>query len=149
MFWLQAAALLFFLFSLLSLPLATLAGKRAHLGKLENKLTEIQQHAEKLNTLRQKNQAIIDQLQGVARYVKQQPVLIDLLKEVTEAVPADSWLKSLVMSGRQVRLSGSSPSATTVIEALENSPLFKEAKFDSPVVKRGSMETFKIVATLE
>ncbi len=149
MFWLQAAALLFFLFSLFSLPLASLAGKRAHLRRLEAKLTEIRQHAEELSTLRQKNQAIIDQLQGVARYVKAQPIVVDLLKEVTEAVPTDAWLKSLVITERQVRLSGSSPSATTIIEALEASPLFKEAKFDSPVVKRGTMETFKIVATLE
>ena len=149
MFWLQVAALLFFLISLLSLPLASLAGKRAHLRKLENKLTEIQQQAEELNVLRRKNQVIIDRLRGVARELKQQPVVIDLLKEVSEVVPADAWLKSLVITGRQVRLSGSSSSATTIIEALENSPLFKEAKFDSPVVKRGAMETFKIVATLE
>lgn len=149
MFWLQAAALFFFIFSLLSLPLAGLAGKRAHLQKLESKLAEIQQHAEELNGLRRKNQLIIDQLQGVARYVKEQPVVIDLLKEVTEVVPADAWLKSLVISGRQLRFQGYSSSATTVIEALENSPLFKEAKFDSPVVKRGAKETFKIAVSLE
>ncbi|MBN2333125.1 MAG: PilN domain-containing protein [Deltaproteobacteria bacterium] len=149
MFWLQAASVLFFLLALLSLPLADLGGKRTRLKNLEHSLTEIRQHADQLNELRRKNQAMIDYFQGVARYVKKQPVAVNLLKEMTELFPADAWLESMEISGQQIHLRGSSTSATTVLEALENSPLFKEVAFDSPVVKRGPVETFKIVASLE
>ncbi len=148
-FKLEVAAALFLLAALIGQPLAVIAGKRRHLQKLEKELQIVRQEADKLSGIRKKNQALIDHFETLAQQVRQQSVTIDLLKELTEVIPQDAWLRSLAIRSRKIYLSGTSSSATTVVKALEDSPLFKEVHFDSPVVKKGTHETFKIVVDLE
>jgi len=146
---LEIAAVIFLLAALLGQPLAVLAGKRRHLQKLEQELTVVRQEADKLSGIRKHNKATITHLETLARLVREQAVTIDLLKELTEVIPQDTWLRSLAVRARKIHLQGTSASATGVVKALEDSPLFNEVHFDSPVVKKGSSETFKIVVDLE
>jgi hypothetical protein len=146
---LEVAAALFLLAALIGQPLAVIAGKQRHLHKLEKKLEVVRQEADKLSGTRKKNQLLIDHFELLAHEVRQQAVTIDVLKELTEVIPQDTWLRSLTIRSRKLYLSGTSSSATNVVKALEDSPLFKEVHFDSPVVKKGSHETFKIVVDLE
>jgi Tfp pilus assembly protein PilN len=145
----EAAALLFLLAALVGQPLAVLAGKRSHLQKLEKELTVVRQEADKLSGIRKHNKATISHLETLAQQVREQAVTIDLLKELTEVIPQDTWLRSLAVRGEKIHLQGTSASATAVVKALEDSPLFYKVHFDSPVVKKGSSETFKIVVDLE
>ena len=148
-FKLEVAALFFLLAALIGQPLAVVAGKRRHLHKLEKELKVVRLEADKLSGTRKKNQALIDHFENLSQQVRQQAVTIDLLKELTEVIPQDTWLRSLAIRSRKIYLSGTSSSATTVVKALEDSPLFNEVHFDSPVVKKGGNETFKIVVDLE
>ncbi len=148
-FKLEVAAVLFLLLTLLGQPLAVLAGKRRHLQKLEKKLVVVRLEAEKLSGIRKQNQTTINHFEALAGLVREQSVTIDLLKELTEVIPQDTWLKSLAIRGQKIHLQGTSASATAVVKALEDSPLFDEVHFDSPVVKKGNRETFKIVVDLE
>lgn len=148
-FKLEVAAALFLLVALAGQPVAVLAGKQRRLGRLEKKLEQVRQQADKLSGLRRENQAKIDRIENLARLLQEQPVVIDLLKELTEVIPHDTWLDSLSYRAAKLHLRGTSASATAVVKALEDSPLFKEVHFDSPVVKRGNSETFKIVVDLE
>ncbi len=148
-FKLEAAALAFFLVSLLSLPLAVVAGKGHYLARVETRLAETRREAEKLKDIRQRNRELIERFEALGRLAREHARTIDVLKELTEVIPQDAWLRSLAVKNRRIYLQGTSKSATTVVKALENSPLFKEVHFDSPVVKRGGSETFKIVVDLE
>jgi len=148
-FKLEVAAAIFLLAALIGQPLAVVAGKRRHLHKLEKELKVVRLEADKLSGIRKKNQALIDHFESLSKQVRQQSVTVDLLKELTEVIPQDAWLRSLAIRSRKIYLSGTSTSATTVVKALEDSPLFKEVHFDSPVVKKGNHETFKIVVDLE
>ena len=148
-FKLEVAAALFLLVTLIGQPLAVIAGKRRHLQKLEKKLAVVRLEADKLSGIRKQNQATITHFETLAGLVREQSVTIDLLKELTEVIPQDAWLRSLAIRGRKIHLQGTSASATAVVKALEDSPLFDEVHFDSPVVKKGSSETFKIVVDLE
>ncbi|MCK5540119.1 MAG: PilN domain-containing protein, partial [Deltaproteobacteria bacterium] len=146
---LEVAAALFLLAALIGQPLAVLAGKHRHLQKLDKKLDVVRLEAAKLSGIRKKNQATISHLETLSELVREQTVTINLLKELTEVIPQDTWLRSLAVRGRKIHLQGTSASATAVVKALEDSPFFEEVHFDSPVVKKGSRETFKIVVVLE
>ncbi|MCK5916427.1 MAG: PilN domain-containing protein, partial [Deltaproteobacteria bacterium] len=146
---LEVATALFLLAALIGLPLAVVAGKQRHLNNPEKKLVIVRQEADKLSGIRKQNQALIEQFERLSQKVREQAVTIDLLKELTELIPQDTWLRSLAIRARKIHLSGTSSSATAVVKALEDSPLFNEVHFDSPVVKKGSQETFKIVVDLE
>ncbi|MBN2808029.1 MAG: PilN domain-containing protein [Deltaproteobacteria bacterium] len=148
-FKLEAAAALFLLLTIIGQPLAVLSGKRRNLQKLEKKLAVVSLEADKLSGIRKQNQTSISYFETLAGVVREQSVTIDLLKELTELIPQDTWLDSLAIKGRKIHLQGTSGSATAVVKALEDSPLFKEVHFDSPVVKQGNSETFKIVVDLE
>ena len=148
-FKLEVAAVIFLLAALLGQPLAVLAGKRRHLQKLEKKLSVVRLEADKLSGIRKQNQATISHFETLSELVREQAVTIDLLKELTEVIPQDTWLRSLAIRARKIHLQGTSASATAVVKALEDSPFFNEVHFDSPVVKKGSSETFKIVVDLE
>ena len=148
-FKLEVAAALFLLAALIGQPLAVLAGKHRHLQKLDKKLDVVRLEADKLSGIRKKNQATISHLETLSKLVREQTVTINLLKELTEVIPQDTWLRSLAVRGRKIHLQGTSASATAVVKALEDSPFFEEVHFDSPVVKKGSSETFKIVVVLE
>jgi general secretion pathway protein L len=145
----QAAALLLLILSLTALPLAKTLGKRHHLKTLENNIRQSRLQTEKISEIRHQNDETIEYLQKVADYVEAQPLVSELLKEITEIMPSDAWLQSFVFSGRKIYVHGRANSATAVLEALENSPLLKEAHFDSQIVKSGNEEVFKIVAGLE
>jgi len=147
--WLAAAACLFFLLSLTAYPVAFFAGKYATLKNLEKKLDVVRQRAQALDSLRQDNQAMIERYEKLADYIRSRPQVLDALKEITDIIPTDTWLNSLQLHGRHLILRGTAVEATTVIEALVGSPLLQDVQFDSPVVKKGSRETFTIVASLK
>lgn len=147
--WFKVAACVLFVLSLGFYPAAFLAGKYTALNTLEEKLNVVREKAETLDSLRRDNQTMIDRYEHLGAYVRSRPQIVDTLKEVTDILSLETWLVSLEMHDRRLKLRGTAAEATTVIEALASSPLFHEVHFDSPVVKKGLRETFTIVATLK
>jgi len=112
-------------------------------------MAALKNQASELTGLREENNRITDYLQKLSQEAQSHVVVAEMLKEVTEILPQDAWLNTFLFSKRQIEIRGAAKSATVVIEALENSPLFKEARFDSPVTAREGEELFTIVAQLE
>ena len=74
---------------------------------------------------------------------------LKILKELTEIIPLSAWLTELKYKEGKIELSGEAESASILISALEESPLFSDAEFIAPIVKRGhGNEKFKIKATV-
>ena len=74
-----------------------------------------------------------------------QPYAIDILAELTKRLPADSWLTDLRLSGNQLNIQGYSENATDLIQLLEDSPLFSNTRFTSPLASnKGLQQAFKI-----
>lgn len=141
----QVAVVAFFCLALLSIPVFKIAGKKKQLIKIEQNIEQIKKKAQKVRQLRDKNQELADYLNKIAARMKSKPLAIELLKEITEVIPQTAWIYSCAYSDQKIRINGQAESATSVIEALENSPLFHEVHFDSPVRKSGSEDRFKIV----
>lgn len=147
--WLNVAVYAIFFLSLLAYPVAFFAGKYAVLRTLDEQLVVVQKKAETLDALRQDNQTMNDRYERLATHVNSQPQVVDILKEITDVVSNNTWLGSLKVHDRNLTLRGTSTEATNVIESLSSSPLFSDVHFGSPVVKKGSEETFTIVATIK
>lgn len=142
----QYAALVFFLLALISLPISKLLGEKIHLLRLEESISQIKDKAEHARKLREENKQLVNKLEQLAEKVKARPVVLEILKEATEIVPETAWLYSLIYSQDKVVIKGQASSATAIIESFENSPLFHEVHFDSPVKKTGSKDRFTVVA---
>jgi general secretion pathway protein L len=148
LFWAQVAGVVLLLLSVGALPLAKLLGKHEKIERLEQTISRVSVQAEQLQKVREENKEIVGNLESLASFVNSQPDMRELLKELTEILPASTWLKEFNFSKGWIRIQGVSDSATSVVEALEKSPFFSEASFDSPVTNTNNQEMFTIVAKI-
>jgi len=147
--WFKIVSCAIFILSLCFYPIAYLVGKNSALNSLEEQLSVVREKAQTLDSLRQDNKTMLAQYERLATHIHSRPQVVDILKELTDIVTINTWFASLEIHDSQLKMRGTAAEATTVIEALASSPLFYEVHFDSPVVKKGSLESFAIVATLK
>jgi general secretion pathway protein L len=60
-----------------------------------------------------------------------------LLLDTTHILPDDTWLSEWQLSGNEVQLAGYTQSASSLVELLERSKVFKDTTFQSPTVQDG------------
>jgi general secretion pathway protein L len=77
--------------------------------------------------------------------------MIDLLRELTERLPDNTWVQNLDFRDGEVQVRGESGQATALIDLLDQAPGITEVAFRSPVVQvAGSgRERFHISLKLE
>jgi len=71
---------------------------------------------------------------------------LGLLKELTERIPQEAWLRTFTMDKQGVEISGQATAANQLIPLLESSPSLERAEFTAPVTKAGDKEQFRIKA---
>jgi general secretion pathway protein L len=95
-----------------------------------------------------KLQAEVDQLQKELDILgeAQEPRVTPLLKELTELIPADAYLRNLNVRGERLTIEGLARSASEIITSLGKSKRFKNVSFASSTTKEGDKERFSITA---
>ncbi len=144
--YLMYGGIIFFMVCLMVLPISKLAGQNRHMSKIERQIEGMSQEAEELTTLREESARMMNRLEAMAKMKNEYPSAVNILAEITDAVPESAWVSSLRMSGHEVTIEGEAESATSVLESVENSPGFHEVEFRSPVSRSGNMERFTLVA---
>jgi Tfp pilus assembly protein PilN len=71
---------------------------------------------------------------------------LPILRELTERIPQDAWLRTLTMDKQGVEITGQATAANQLIPLLENSPSLTRVEFTAPVTKAGDKEQFRIKA---
>jgi general secretion pathway protein L len=75
---------------------------------------------------------------------------VELLRELTEAIPANAYLSQVTLKRNTLELTGFADAASELIPRLEASPRFKNVAFDAPITSQGQQkERFKIKLALE
>ncbi|MDZ7761346.1 MAG: PilN domain-containing protein [Desulfovermiculus sp.] len=144
--YLQISALVFVLLCLLAFPTADLLGTMRYRDQLQDKIESVQHQVKELEEIRSENQELENFFEALAQKVQTQPRAALILQEMTEVIPETAWLYSFHFAERKARIQGEADSATAVLEALENSPIFENVEYDSPVQKSGSRDRFQILA---
>lgn len=138
--------LIFFILSLSIFPLSKLAGQKRYLTKLEHRIETFSAQAEELRRLREESNALMTSIETMAEMKNAYPSAINIFRELTDVMPETAWLTSMNYADRQLTIQGEADSATAVIEAVENSPFFREVRFSRPVSKSGAKDRFTLVA---
>ena len=74
---------------------------------------------------------------------------LPVLRELTDIVPADTWLTTLSLDSKGVELTGQAAAASALIPLLENSARLERVEFSSPVTRGRDKEQFRIRAAWE
>lgn len=123
--------------------------KERMLESLEAEVREARAQAVQVDEARQELERARRGSTEVLRQKLEQPRMLDLLRELTERVPDDTWVQSLEYMDREVQVRGESARATALIGLLEQAPGFDGVSFRSPVtqVARTGKERFNLSFT--
>jgi len=123
------------------------------LYKLESGLDKVKHH----RRLVEKEALIIDESKKGIDYLylatqkvidkqNELPAMIDVINTASKVLKDDTWVSQFRFVNKSLQLTGQSGSASSLIESLEKTTIFRNAKFISPVTKdnRSGMERFKI-----
>lgn len=125
--------------------------QQSELAILEAQLSRAQAERMEIDRLRQE----IDELEERNRFVvdrkRMQPSAMEILTELTRVLPDDSWSFDLSVQGENITVSGFSTKASDLIRRLEQSDLFSQVSFTSPVTQDTGLdaERFSISAATE
>lgn len=123
------------------------------LYKLDNGLDKVKRHkrlVEKEALAIEESKKGIDYLYRATQKVidkqSQVPPMIDVINTATKVFKDDTWVSQFRFVNKTLQLTGQSSSASSLIESLEKTDLFKNTKFISPVTKdnRTGLERFRI-----
>jgi len=151
----KIAALLVASFSIvlsIALLVQNVLTTRAHIAELDTELSGLKVQAQAVEAM-QKEIDIIEKARTDIQQIKDiASSKLQILEDLTKIIPDDSWLTDFefIADEKKVKISGYSTSASKLIPILEESKLFTDVKFTSPITKRaGVQENFKIEMTLE
>ncbi len=120
-----------------------------HVGRLTQEIHRLEPEAKVVEGLAAelaRKRRILSALDAVENdHIRALPVL----QEMTETLPAGSWLQALTMDRQGVELTGQSDTASALIPLLEGSPRLERVEFTSPVTKTQNKEQFRIRAGWE
>lgn len=133
---------------LLMLLLAIIAGQvrdARDRASLESLVAAQRQESAAADSLRRQVEDLRRQTQTLMRE-KQAPTVSKVLAEATRLLPDGSWLFQFEVSGREVRIAGYSPAASSLIALFDESGMFADARFRAPLTPgpRSDLERFEI-----
>lgn len=130
----------------------TAVDMQRELAVLTQEVTELKKQVRSIEALQEEARKAEQLLADIARIRTGDISKIKLLEELTRIIPEDSFLTEFHYKAdeKKVRLTGFSASASKLIPLLEESPLFDNVKFTSPITsdKRTGKERFRLEMNL-
>jgi general secretion pathway protein L len=109
--------------------------KRGIAMELNQHLAVVRGEANKILDLREKLDKNIHSASYVLDKRRKTPRVVDVLNELTQLVPDDTWVEQLELRQGNLQLRGESALATALLEKLEGSEFFSGVGFRSPLVQ--------------
>ena len=112
---------------------------------LEMEISRLQKDVRTVKNLRSSIGKIRAQTESLIRRVDSKPKVADVLLELTERLPAHTWLTQMRVNGNRLQIDGYSGKASGLIQLLDDSALFEKTHFTSPITSNNSaQQAFKI-----
>jgi Tfp pilus assembly protein PilN len=125
--------------------------ERRALVELAASVDRLQTEATKVEQLKGEVARVSGQIAALEKIDKEEIRKLDVLRELFKFLPKGVTLTLFSVDGREVRIGGSiTGSASNLISILEESRVFENVQFTSPVASRGAdTQDFQIKAFLE
>jgi len=112
---------------------------------LAQQLADAKSQAQGVQQLQKKVDAVAESQRFLPQQ-KRASSAITVLNEVTRILPDGAWLFDLELRGREARLHGFAPAASSLLGLFAQSPLFENARFRAPLTQgpQGGLERFDL-----
>jgi Tfp pilus assembly protein PilN len=148
---LAAAAAVLLVFSGAAWFVNDIIKMNVHHMMLSEQLLEIKKQVKEIEDLQAEAEKIEQFSKHINKIRDRDISKLKILEELTSVIPEDSYLHEFIYKGgKTVKLSGYAVSASKLIPSLEESELFENVKFVSPITtdKRANKERFRIEMTI-
>lgn len=125
---------LFFALLVVALVLPLWLESRA-VAALRDEIAYMEREANAVESIQAEIDTIIVQTQQLINKKQQSPSIIEILNTLSELMKDDTWLNYLRYNEGRLQFQGQSPTASGLIAKLEESGLFANARFVSPVTR--------------
>jgi general secretion pathway protein L len=105
--------------------------------------------AETVDTVRRELSARVDKHNYLLEKRQSTPTVIQALEELTRVLPDDTWVQTLDIKGKELQIQGETASSVRLIGLFEQSSMFREASFRSPLTKGQSNGTERYQLALQ
>jgi general secretion pathway protein L len=118
--------------------------------QLETEVKQARQEALTAEQVRTELEQLVAEVNALVKKRKERPTVIQVLDELTRLLPDSTWLSRLEVGKMRAKIRGESFNASDLATLIENSALFNDASFDSPVTRNPNTdrERFVISATV-
>ncbi len=135
-FYLVPPVALILLTLLLSLPIDR---QQQQLAAKEKEFKRIKARLARLEATSKEKEHIEAMIKALSSFrAEAGPKKIDILEELTKRLPEDAWVSNLSIRGKKMTIRGQAASAISLINALDESPMFTNVHFISSVTKNRS-----------
>ena len=133
---------------LLGAMVLSVANREAALESLRETVDRERVEAKAVADLRSELRAAVEGANFLAEKKRAQPVVSDLLLDLTRRLPPDTWLQRFSLTGRQIQLQGQAREAASLIRILQQSQMLQGPAIQGAVTPdaRTSKEQFLIQA---
>ncbi len=105
--------------------------------------------AETVDALRRELAVRVDKHNYLLEKRQSAPTVIQVLEELTRVLPDDTWVQTLDIKGKELQIHGETASSVRLIGLFEQSTMFREASFRSPLTKGQSSGTERYQLALQ
>ncbi len=102
---------------------------------LQARVDSIEKEAKKVNVLQANMDAMMDETRQLLAEKSATPAIVVILDTLSALIKDNTWLAYAQYSEKQLQIQGESPNASTLISILEDSDIFANARFVSPVTQ--------------
>ncbi len=130
---------------LLAIWAGTVVGvKQNMLNRLGDELAALKSEASETEKVLIKVEELQRYSSSFSGFFESSALNLSLLSTLTSALPRNTHLVEIDIRGKEIALSGISSKATSLLNTLESTAMFKDVKMIGPVKAAGSKEKFKI-----
>jgi len=125
--------------------------RRAVSGELRNELAAVRKEADAVAKLQAEIERLRNEAGMVERNKQAQPPMALVLEELSRLLPDHTWLFEMQLIGGTIKIAGYSSASSSLIQLLDESPMFKTPRFSSPVTadQETGQERFNLSIDLE
>lgn len=116
---------------------------------LEQEIMARSKEVKQIEVLQKEAAALEQEIHSIDRFKTSRPMVLNVLKELTEVLPKNAWLVRVRLSESAVNFEGYAASATDILPKLEASPYFKKVEFASPTFRDARMSADRFAIKME
>ncbi len=113
--------------------------------QLDTKLSYLKEQVLKVEKIEKRTQILEKKSNEIMSIMDNKSSILEILKELTVIIPADTFLKEFEFNKQIVRIKGMSKNASLLIKPIEAVPIFSGVGFESKIsIKKNNQEAFII-----